>query len=70
MKPDTSAPITIGYWRIRALGAPVIYVCEYLDVPYTVLYYEQGGPPDFSMADFRDVKDSLGMPFPNLPSVL
>jgi len=62
--------IVIGNWRIRGLGAPIVYLCEYLAVPYRMRYYEQGGAPDFSKADFRNARSSLNMPFANLPYVI
>lgn len=62
--------IIIGNWRIRGLGAPIVYLCEYLAVPYSMSYYERGGPPNFSKASFRDAKAGLDMPFANLPYVI
>jgi glutathione S-transferase len=66
----TSEQIVIGNWRIRGLGAPIVYLCEYLAVRYRMDHYELGGPPDYSKADFRNAKDGLDMPFANLPYVI
>ena len=43
-----SSKPTLGYWKIRGLGAPVRYLLAYLDVDYDLVEYEQGDGPDFS----------------------
>jgi len=63
-------PITIGYWRIRGLGAPIIYLCEHLGLPYRLHFYEQGGAPDFSKEAFRRERETLGVPFADLPYII
>ena len=72
MRPDalSAQEIVIGYWRIRGLGAPILYLCEHLGVPYSMKYYEQGGPPDFSKEAFRREREALGVPFANLPYIV
>lgn len=32
------APLEIGYWKIRGLGAPLRMLCEYAGVEYTVQF--------------------------------
>ncbi len=59
--------LTIGYWKIRGLIAPVKYILEYLAVPYNVVDYEQGEGPEFSNDSWISVKHTLGLDFPNLP---
>lgn len=70
MATSTRSEIVIANWPIRGLGAPIIYVCEYLKVPYRELLYKEGAAPDYSRISFRSVKDTLGIPFANLPYVI
>ena len=58
---------TIGYWRIRGLAAPIKYQLAYSLVEFDEETYEQGDGPDFSRAAWLDVKNALGLEFPNLP---
>jgi len=57
----------LGYWKIRGLGAPIRMLLHWCDVSFEDIQYEQGGPPDFSVASWLDKKFTLGLPFPNLP---
>ena len=59
--------LTIGYWKIRGLIAPVKYILEDLSVPYDVVDYEQGDAPGFSRECWNSVKPSMPLDFPNLP---
>ncbi|TNV75713.1 hypothetical protein FGO68_gene5684 [Halteria grandinella] len=59
--------LTIGYWKIRGLIAPVKYMLAYLGVDYEDVSYEQGDAPDFSRECWLSVKPTLPLPFPNLP---
>ena len=59
--------LTIGYWKIRGLISPVKYILEYLGVAYNSVDYEQGDGPEFSRDCWMDVKNTLGLDFPNLP---
>ena len=59
--------MTIGSWKIRGLISPVKYILEYLGVPYTAVDYEQGDGPEFSRDCWMNVKNTLGLDFPNLP---
>jgi glutathione S-transferase len=63
-------PLTIGYWKIRGLQAPIRYVLEYLSVPYTEVLYEQGEAPEFSREAWLSEKQNLGLDFPNLPYLI
>ncbi len=59
--------ITIGYWDIRGLAAPIRYLLEYLSVDYNDHHYFYGEAPDFNKDSWFKVKHSLGFDFPNLP---
>ena len=39
----------------------------YCGVDFDEKFYNQAGAPDFSRAEWYDVKESLGYDFPNLP---
>lgn len=52
---------------MRGLAQPIRILLAYLKVDFTDVIYEQGDAPDYSLASWLDVKDSLGLQFPNLP---
>jgi len=58
---------TLGYWKIRGLGANIRYQMVYQGVEYDLKEYEQGDAPDFSRQIWLDEKFNLGLDFPNLP---
>ena len=62
--------LTIGYWKIRGLIAPVKYLLEYLAVPYNAVDYEQGDGPEFSRECWNSVKPTMPLDFPNLPYLI
>ena len=62
--------VTIGYWKIRGLGAPLRFLCEHAGIKYNTVEYEQGDGPEFSRAAWMDVKFTLGLDFPNLPYLI
>jgi len=41
-KPEAKAPIELGYWAIRGLGAPLRMMCEYAGVRYEDKQYTSG----------------------------
>jgi glutathione S-transferase len=57
----------LGYWKIRGLAAPIRMLLHYCDVPFEDVRHEQGGPPDFSGADWLEKKFTLGLAIPNVP---
>lgn len=57
----------LGYWKIRGLAAGICYQLAYCGVDFDMEYYEQGDGPEFSRADWMDVKADSGLEFPNLP---
>jgi len=58
---------SLGYWAIRGLASQIRYLMVYLGVEYTEVLYEQGDAPDYDRSCWLDVKDNLGLKFPNLP---
>ena len=61
------ANTTVGYWKIRGLGASIRYLLTYCGVAYEDVMYEQGDGPEFSREPWMSVKFTLGLDFPNLP---
>ena len=57
----------LGYWKIRGLAANIRYQLKFCGVDYDLEEYQQGGPPDFDKSCWFDKKQTLGLPFPNLP---
>ena len=60
-------PVVIAYWAIRGLAAPLHCLASVLGVPTRAVHYTQGDAPDFSREAWLSVKDTLGLPAPNLP---
>ena len=58
---------TLGYWKIRGLASQIRYELVYLGVEYDEAQYEQGDAPDFDRSSWLNVKQTLGLEFPNLP---
>jgi len=62
--------ITLGYWKIRGLAAPVRLLLGYLNVEFSDVLYEQGDAPTFSRDPWLSVKHTLGLDFANLPYLI
>lgn len=62
--------VKVGYWRIRGLVAPLHMLAAVLGVPTEAVHYEQGDGPEFSRSAWLSVKDTLGLPAPNLPFII
>ena len=60
----------LGYWKIRGLASQIRYEMVYLGVSFAEDQYEQGDAPGFDRSCWTDVKESLGLPFPNLPYLI
>lgn len=60
--------ITIGYWKIRGLVAPIYYILEYIGVPYEKVEYEQAD--DLNRDAWLSAKFNLGLDFPNIPYLI
>lgn len=58
---------TLGYWKIRGLAQPIRLLLHYVGEEYHDEQYEQGDAPDYNRKAWTDVKNSLGLPIPNLP---
>ena len=59
--------VILGYWKLRALGAPVRYLLQYCGVKYENEWYEQGPEPEYSREAWFSQKEKLGISIPNLP---
>lgn len=65
--------LTIGYWDIRGLAAPLRMMCEYAGTNYENKTYEVSGEPDqWDRSAWLDVKPALQVknPMMNLPYIL
>ncbi|CAG2165791.1 unnamed protein product [Oppiella nova] len=58
---------TLGYWDIRGLAQPIRLLLAYTDTPFTDKRYKVGPKPDLDRSQWTNEKNSLGLPFPNLP---
>jgi hypothetical protein len=63
---------TVGYWNTRAIGEPVRLMLEWmtfhrLSKGWTDVRYQVGPPPKYDKSEWYNVKEQLGMDFPNLP---
>ncbi|KAG8451135.1 hypothetical protein GDO86_003411 [Hymenochirus boettgeri] len=59
-----------GYWDIRGLAHPIRLLLEYTGTAYTDKRYVTGEAPNYDKSEWLDVKEKLGLPFPNLPYLL
>ena len=64
-----SMPV-LGYWSIRGLGAPCRMMFYFCGVQFADRLYECGDAPDFDKSCWFDVKETLGMEWPNLPYLI
>jgi len=62
-----SAKPKLGYWNIRGLARPIRLLLAHSQVDFDDVRYNEGKGPEFSRAEWTDVKDKLDLPFPNLP---
>ena len=62
--------ITLGYWNLRGKGERIRLMLEYLGLDYENFLYKVGGPPDYSLREWLDVKFKLDLDFPNLPYLI
>lgn len=55
--PAAMAKLTIGYWKIRGLGAPLRMMCSYAGADFESIDYEHtGGPGAWDCSSWFDVK--------------
>ncbi|KAK2851302.1 hypothetical protein Q5P01_007578 [Channa striata] len=57
----------LAYWDIRGLAQPIRLLLEYTGTKYEDKYYVCGEAPNYDKSCWFDIKDKLGMDFPNLP---
>uniref|UniRef100_A0A3B4FAM5 glutathione transferase n=1 Tax=Pundamilia nyererei TaxID=303518 RepID=A0A3B4FAM5_9CICH len=63
-------PMTLAYWDIRGLAQPIRLLLEYTGEEYEDKYYVCGEAPNYDKTCWTDVKNKLGLDFPNLPYLL
>jgi glutathione S-transferase len=63
--------VTLAYWTIRGLAAPIRLLAAHCGVPLVNKLYEPGqaGTPEYKKS-WMDVKFTLGLDFPNLPYLI
>ena len=66
---ESGKPV-LGYWKIRGLASQIRYEMVYLGVDFEENQYEQGDAPDFDRSAWTNVKETLGLQFPNLPYLM
>lgn len=59
--------LELGYWGIRGLAEPIRMLLTHLEVPFQDTLYNLGPKPDYDRSQWLDVKENLGLDFPNLP---
>ena len=70
-KEDMSTKPTLGYWTIRGLGAQIRYMFAYCNVEFEDKQYVFKGTQDnVDRSDWLDVKQTLGLEYPNLPYLI
>ncbi|XP_033008359.1 glutathione S-transferase Mu 1-like isoform X3 [Lacerta agilis] len=60
----------LGYWDIRGLAGAIRLLLEYTGTPYEDKQYVFGDAPDFDASQWTNVKETLGLDFPNLPYLI
>lgn len=69
---NPQAAITLGYWGIRGLAQPIRYLLTCAEVPFSELrlgVFQNGTlmNKEEEEKDWKKVRSTLNMPFPNLP---
>nr|XP_060629231.1 glutathione S-transferase Mu 1-like isoform X1 [Anolis sagrei ordinatus] len=67
--------VTLGYWDIRGLAHAIRLLLEYTETPFEDKQYGviEGKEPegaDFDISQWTNVKEKLGLDFPNLPYLI
>jgi len=57
----------LAYWDIRGLAEPIRLLLAYCKVDFEDKHYVCGEAPDYDKSCWFDIKNTLGLPFPNLP---
>jgi len=61
------APAILAYWDIRGLAQPIRLLLEYVGTEWEDKLYVCGPGPTYDKTCWFDIKNSLGLDFPNLP---
>jgi glutathione S-transferase len=64
------AKVKVGYWKIRGLAQPIRMLLGYLGIEFEDELYECGDAPEYDRSCWFNVRESLGMEFPNLPYLI
>jgi len=64
------APIVLAYWDIRGLAQPIRLLLEHVGEDWEDKYYVCGPAPTFDKSCWFGIKNSLGLPFANLPYLI
>jgi len=62
--------VTLCYWAIRGLAAPIRMQLRYLGVAFDDKLERVGPPPEYSKQEWLAKKAQLDLPFPNLPYLI
>jgi len=62
--------IVLAYWDIRGLAQPARMLLGYLGEDFEDRMYVCGEAPDYDRSCWTEVKETLGMDFPNLPYLI
>lgn len=62
--------LELGYWAIRGLAEPIRMLLTHLEVPFQDTLYTAGPKPDCDRSEWLNVKETLGLDFPNLPYLI
>ena len=72
---NPQAKITLGYWGIRGLAQPIRFLLTCAEVPFSELrlgVFQNGTlmKKEEEEKDWKQVRSTLNMPFPNLPYLI
>ncbi|KAM3617784.1 uncharacterized protein V6R79_011166 [Siganus canaliculatus] len=62
--------VTLAYWHTRGLAQPIRLLLEYTGTKFEDKFFVCGDAPDYDKSCWFDIKDQLGMNFPNLPYLI
>lgn len=68
-----SGKLTLGYWDIRGMAQPIRCLMEYCGLDWEDKLYSQAdgnAPVPYDRSSWLDVKETLGLNFPNLPYLI
>ncbi len=59
--------VSVKNQNIFQFSQPIRLLLAYTETEHEEKFYKLGPAPEFDKSDFQNVKDSLGLDFPNLP---